>query len=180
MLYLGAVLAPGCLDGRRGYCTAALLPTPAAAQCSIPPLPTRMHGAQAAGAGGYGRWVTLQYIQTSRWNFCNMSLKMKHLKHMSETLAKTPKNTWKAMIKYMQHSDKKHLQTYVWNIGLVRLAGCQPANSAFLSHHFSTSHQPPASQQYFSLTANQHRSPATSQPNEAIHNIQIKTLATYV
>jgi hypothetical protein len=45
----------------------------------------------------------------------------------------------------------------------------QPASSAFLSHHFSISHQPPASQQYFSLTINQHPPPATSQPNEAIY-----------
>jgi hypothetical protein len=51
--------------------------------------------------------------------------------------------------------------------GLVRLAGSQPASSAFLSHQFSTSQQPPASQQYFSLTTNQHQPPATSQPNEA-------------
>jgi hypothetical protein len=51
--------------------------------------------------------------------------------------------------------------------GLVRLAESQPASSAFLSHQFSTSHQPTASQQYFSLTTNQHQSPATSQPNEA-------------
>jgi hypothetical protein len=52
--------------------------------------------------------------------------------------------------------------------GLVRLAGCQPASSAFLSHHFSTSYQPPASQQYFSLTTNQHQPSASSQPNEAL------------
>jgi hypothetical protein len=31
--------------------------------------------------------------------------------------------------------------------GLVRLAGCQPASSAFLSHQFSISHQPPATSQ---------------------------------
>jgi hypothetical protein len=30
-----------------------------------------------------------------------------------------------------------------------------------------TSHQPPASQQYFSLTINQPQPPATGQPNEA-------------
>jgi hypothetical protein len=51
--------------------------------------------------------------------------------------------------------------------GLVRLASCQPASSAFLSHQFSISHQPPVSQQYFSLTTNQPQLPATSQPNEA-------------
>jgi hypothetical protein len=51
--------------------------------------------------------------------------------------------------------------------GLVRLAGCQSASSVFLSYQFSTSHQPPASQQYFSLTINQSQPPATSQPNEA-------------
>jgi hypothetical protein len=38
----------------------------------------------------------------------------------------------------------------------------QPASSVFLSHHFSTNHQLPASQQYFSLTTNQHQPPATS------------------
>jgi hypothetical protein len=38
--------------------------------------------------------------------------------------------------------------------GLVRLAGSQPASNAFLSHQFSTSQQPPVSQQYFSLTIN--------------------------
>jgi hypothetical protein len=53
-------------------------------------------------------------------------------------------------------------------MGLVRLAGSQPASSVFLSHQFSISHQPPASQQYFSLTRNQHQSLATSQPNEAM------------
>jgi hypothetical protein len=51
-------------------------------------------------------------------------------------------------------------------LGLVRLAGSQPVSSAFLSHQFSTSYQPPASQQYFSLTINQPQPPATSQPNE--------------
>jgi hypothetical protein len=44
----------------------------------------------------------------------------------------------------------------------------QPASSIFLSHQFSTSQQSPASQQYFSLTTNQHQPPATSQPNEAM------------
>jgi hypothetical protein len=53
------------------------------------------------------------------------------------------------------------------NNGLVRLAGCQPASSVFLSHQFSISHQPPVSQQYFSLATNQPQLPATSQPNEA-------------
>jgi hypothetical protein len=53
-------------------------------------------------------------------------------------------------------------------VALVRLAGCQPASSVFLSHHFSTSHQPPTSQHYFSLTTNQHQPLATSQPNEAV------------
>jgi hypothetical protein len=51
--------------------------------------------------------------------------------------------------------------------GLVRLA-CQPA--VLFSHTNSalaSSHQPSASQQYFSLTTNQHQPPATSQPNEA-------------
>jgi hypothetical protein len=51
---------------------------------------------------------------------------------------------------------------------LVRLAGSQLASSAFLSHQFSTSQQPPASQQYFSLTTNQHQPPATSQPNNMV------------
>jgi hypothetical protein len=51
------------------------------------------------------------------------------------------------------------------NLGLVRLAG---SSSAFLSHHFNTSHQSSVSQQYFSLTTNQHQPPATSQPNEAV------------
>jgi hypothetical protein len=50
---------------------------------------------------------------------------------------------------------------------IVRLAGYQPDNSAFLSHQFSTSYQPPASQQYFSLTINQPQPPVTRQPNEA-------------
>jgi hypothetical protein len=48
--------------------------------------------------------------------------------------------------------------------GLVRLA----VSSVFLLHQFSTSQQPPASQQYFSLTRNQHQPPATSQPNEVV------------
>jgi hypothetical protein len=51
--------------------------------------------------------------------------------------------------------------------GLVRLASFQPASSAFLSHHFSTNHQLLVSQQYFSLTTDQHWPPATSQSNEA-------------
>jgi hypothetical protein len=46
--------------------------------------------------------------------------------------------------------------------GLVRLVGCQPA---VLFSHTSISHQPPANQQYFSLTTNQPQLPATSQPN---------------
>jgi hypothetical protein len=46
-------------------------------------------------------------------------------------------------------------------------AGWLPASSAFLSHQFSTSHQPPVNQQYFSLTIHQSRSPTTRQPNEA-------------
>jgi hypothetical protein len=49
------------------------------------------------------------------------------------------------------------------------------ASSVFLSHHFSTSHQPPVSQQYFSLTTNQHQPPATRQPNEAIIFEQFST-----
>jgi hypothetical protein len=36
---------------------------------------------------------------------------------------------------------------------LVRLAGCQPASSAFLSHQFSISHQLASS---ISFTTNQH------------------------
>jgi hypothetical protein len=59
--------------------------------------------------------------------------------------------------------------------GLVRLAGWLPANSAFLSYHFSTSHQPSASQQYFSLTTNQHPPPVTSQPNEVMSQHQLWT-----
>jgi hypothetical protein len=55
-------------------------------------------------------------------------------------------------------------------MGLVRLAGCQSASSVFLSHYFSTSHQPPASQQYFSLTTNQYQPPATNQLNEAMNS----------
>jgi hypothetical protein len=51
------------------------------------------------------------------------------------------------------------------DLGLVRL--------------FSTSHQSPASQQYFSLTINQPQPPATSQPNETLVSMavdkQIKT-----
>ena len=35
-------------------------------------------------------------------------------------------------------------------------------NDVFLSHQISTSHQSPASKQYFSLTANQHQSPVTA------------------
>jgi hypothetical protein len=42
----------------------------------------------------------------------------------------------------------------------------QPASSAFLSHQISTRHLPPVSQQYFSLTTNQHQPSATSQPNK--------------
>jgi hypothetical protein len=45
----------------------------------------------------------------------------------------------------------------------------QPA--VFFSHTNSvsaSSQQPSASQQYFSLRANQHQPPATSQPNEAL------------
>jgi hypothetical protein len=57
---------------------------------------------------------------------------------------------------------------YYSNLELVRLAGSQPASSAFLSHQFSISHQPSASQQYFSLTINQPQPPAISQPNEAL------------
>jgi hypothetical protein len=63
----------------------------------------------------------------------------------------------------MYYSWKRH---YIINTGLVRLVSSQPASSAFLSHQFSTNQQPPASQQYFSLTTNQHQPPATSQPNE--------------
>jgi hypothetical protein len=44
---------------------------------------------------------------------------------------------------------------------------CSAASSAFLSYQFSTGHQPPTSQQYFSLTINQHQPPAISQPNKA-------------
>jgi hypothetical protein len=47
-------------------------------------------------------------------------------------------------------------------------AGCQPPSSVFLSHYFSINHQPPASQQYFSLTTNQHQPSAISQPNETV------------
>jgi hypothetical protein len=36
----------------------------------------------------------------------------------------------------------------------------QSASSVFFSHQISTSHLPPASQQYFSLTTNQHQPPA--------------------
>jgi hypothetical protein len=49
------------------------------------------------------------------------------------------------------------------------LAPSQPA--VLFSHTSSapaTSHQPLASQQYFSLTINQPQPPATSQPNEAL------------
>jgi hypothetical protein len=49
-----------------------------------------------------------------------------------------------------------------WDFSLVRLAGCQPASSVFLSHQFSTSHQPLASHQYFSLIINQPQPPAIS------------------
>ena len=39
----------------------------------------------------------------------------------------------------------------------------QPANIIFLSHQISTSHAPaPVSQQFFSLTRNQHQPPATA------------------
>jgi hypothetical protein len=55
------------------------------------------------------------------------------------------------------------IRSPILQLGLVRLAGCQPASSTFLSHHFSTSHQPPASQQYFSLITNQHRPSASQQ-----------------
>jgi hypothetical protein len=49
---------------------------------------------------------------------------------------------------------------------LVRLADCQPVSSVFLSLQISISHQPPASEQYFSLTTTLHQPPATSQPNK--------------
>jgi hypothetical protein len=63
----------------------------------------------------------------------------------------------------------QHYERKAESYGLVRLVGCQPASSAFLSHHFSTNHQPLASQQYFSLIINQHQPSAIShQPtNEA-------------
>jgi len=44
----------------------------------------------------------------------------------------------------------------------VRLACLPTASSIFLTHQISTSHQPPVSQQYFSLTTNQHQPPATT------------------
>jgi hypothetical protein len=44
-------------------------------------------------------------------------------------------------------------------------AGSRPASSAFLSHQFSTSHQPPASQPAVFFSHN--KLPATSHPNEA-------------
>jgi hypothetical protein len=53
------------------------------------------------------------------------------------------------------------------NNRLVRLAGCQPASSIFLSHQFSTSHQPPVSQ-YIFLS----QQISTGQPNEANANIR--------
>jgi hypothetical protein len=67
----------------------------------------------------------------------------------------------------LDYYHESKFQSFFEDKGLVRLAGCQPASSVFLSHQFSTSHQPPASQQYFSLTINQPQPPATSQPNEA-------------
>jgi hypothetical protein len=42
-------------DAARGYCTPAPLPASAAAQRSIPPFSTRMHGALAAAVDNYGR-----------------------------------------------------------------------------------------------------------------------------
>jgi hypothetical protein len=66
------------------------------------------------------------------------------------------------------HLYATHMRLQSRVVRLVRLAGFQPVSSAFLSHQFSTSQQPPASQQYFSLTTNQHQPSATSQPNEAV------------
>ena len=44
----------------------------------------------------------------------------------------------------------------------VSLCSLHSANSIFLSYQTSTSQQPPASQQYFSLTINQHQPSATA------------------
>ena len=38
----------------------------------------------------------------------------------------------------------------------------QPASNVFLSHQISINHQPPANQQYFSLTTNQHQLSTTA------------------
>jgi len=46
----------------------------------------------------------------------------------------------------------------------------QLVSSVFLSHQISISHQPPASQQYFSLTTNQHQLPATAKRTQNGHN----------
>jgi hypothetical protein len=58
----------------------------------------------------------LQHMCENRWNTWNMHLK--HFKHASETLVKTPKNTWEAIEKHVQYLNKtlaiNTLITYVW------------------------------------------------------------------
>jgi hypothetical protein len=44
------------------------------------------------------------------------------------------------------YEEQNVMAAHVPAFGLVRLAGCQPASSAFFSHQFSTSHQSSASQ----------------------------------
>jgi hypothetical protein len=46
--------------------------------------------------------------------------KIKHLKHVSETFAKTPKNAWKAIAKHMQHPYKNTCK-HVWNIRNIQI-----------------------------------------------------------
>ena len=59
------------------------------------------------------------------------------------------------------HQLSKIVQTY-------SLCSLQSANNIFLSYQTSTRQQPPASQQYFSLTINQHQLSATAQRTEAL------------